>query len=181
MNSVYRMLQDAWHAFLGVLLLFAFIFFASDSSFAAVEGAVGGDPVGGATYPVMHDSFFTDDSGNILMVVNIIGEVARPGQFVVRENVDFAKILALSGGLRPEANLKQVIVARQEPDDAGRQAYVVNLKSFYKTGDRSEFIVLKPNDTIIIPEKGLSLIKVARMTSIVYPFVNLYNILDDLN
>ncbi|HHE31588.1 MAG TPA: hypothetical protein ENL07_02840, partial [Chlorobaculum parvum] len=52
-------------------------------------------PLGGPSYPIAQDSYFTGDYGNILMYVNILGEISRPGQFVVRENVDFSTILAL--------------------------------------------------------------------------------------
>jgi hypothetical protein len=129
-------------------------------------------------YPTAQDSYFTDDSGNILMFVNILGQVARNGQFIVRENADFATILALSGGLGPDANLSKVLVIRHEPDDNGKQAYVVNLEPFYKKGDRTEFITFKPNDTIIIPEKGISIKKIAQYIGIVSPMVYLYDVLN---
>ncbi len=135
------------------------------------------NPLGGPQYPLVQSSYFTDDNGNILMIVNVIGEVNRQGQMVVKESVDFATILALAGGIRPEANLKQVLVARQEPDKDGKQAYIINLKDFYKHGDRSAFIALKPNDTIIIPEKSISIYKLASIMSIAYPWVSIYSVL----
>jgi hypothetical protein len=139
------------------------------------------NPLTGPSYPIAQESYFTDDSGNILMFVNILGQVARPGQFIVRENADFSTILALTGGLRDDANLTKVLVIRHEPDDNGKQAYVINLKSFYKKGDKSCFISLKPNDTIIFPEKAISISKIAQYASIVYPFVYFYDILDRNN
>jgi hypothetical protein len=132
------------------------------------------NPLAGPAYPLVQDSYFTDDSGNILMIVNVLGQVNRQGQMVVRENVDFATILALAGGLQPEANLKKVLVARQEPDKNGVQAYVIDLKSYYKHGDRSSFIALKPNDTIIFPEKSFSFEKFARIVNVVYPWTYIY-------
>jgi hypothetical protein len=135
------------------------------------------NPLAGPPYPLLQDSYFTDDYGNILMIVNVLGEVNRPGQYVVRENADISTVLTLAGGLGQEANLKKVLVARREPDDDGRQAYIINLKSYFTEGDRSFFIALKPNDTIIIPEKGMSLTKAARLISIAYPFINFYDII----
>ena len=145
----------------------------------AISSAVKPDynPLGGPEYPLVQNSYFTDDNGNILMIVNVIGEVNKQGQLVVKENVDFATILALAGGIRPEANLKQVLVARQEPDKDGKQAYIINLKEFYKHGDRTAFIALKPNDTIIIPEKSISIYKLASIMSIAYPWVSIYSVL----
>jgi len=115
------------------------------------------NPLYGPNYPSLQDSYFTDDYGNILMIVNILGEVNKPGQVVVRESTDFPTILALAGGLKHDANLTKVLVARHEPDSNGAQAYRIDLKKYFKHGDRSTFIALKPNDTIIVPEKGMSL------------------------
>jgi hypothetical protein len=139
------------------------------------------NPLAGPSYPVAQDSYFTDDSGNILMFVNILGKVARAGQYIVRENADFTTILAISGGLGPDADLKKVLVIRHEPDDNGKQAYVVNLKSFYKKGDRSFFIALKPNDTIIIPEKGVSIAKISQYAGVISPFIYMYYLIDNNN
>jgi hypothetical protein len=135
------------------------------------------NPLAGPQYPIIQDSYFTDDYGNILMIVNVLGQVNKQGQFVVRENVDFATILALAGGIKQEANLKKVVVARQNPEKSGIQAYTIDIKKYYKHGDRSSFIALKPNDTVIIPEKAISLTKIARVMSIVYPWVNIYDII----
>ena len=126
------------------------------------------NPLGGPEYPLDEDSYFTDDSGNILMNINILGEVNKQGPMVVKEKVDFSRILAMAGGVKSEADLKQVMVVRQEPDSNGKTVYVVDLKKYYKLGDRTAFIAFKPNDTIIIPEKGLSLAKIANVFGFVF-------------
>ena len=147
---------------------------AASALFSGTQQSGGYKPLSGPNYPLEQDSYFTDDSGNILMIVNVLGQVNRQGQLVVRENVDFATILALAGGLAPEANLRKVLVARKEPDKNGVQAYIVDVKEFYKHGDRSSFIALKPNDTIIFPEKSFSFDKFARLVNVVYPWTYIY-------
>lgn len=112
------------------------------------------NPLSGPAYPVMPDDYFTDDYGNILMIVNVLGEVNKPGQIVLRENADFSTLLAQAGGIKSTANMKKVVVSRREPDRDGAQIYKLNLKDYYKDGDRSQFIVLKPNDTVIVPKKN---------------------------
>jgi len=139
------------------------------------------NPLGGPPYPVNPDSYFTDDYGNILMYVNLIGKVAHPGQFIVREDADFGTMLTLCGGVQDDANLRKVLLIRARPDEDGKQVYIVNLKLFMKRGDRSNFVILKPNDTIIIPQKGFSLYQVAKWASAIYPFYNLYDILAPSN
>jgi len=136
------------------------------------------NPVEGPSYPLIQNSYFTDDSGNILMIVNVLGEVNRQGQVVVRENADFATILALVGGLKKTANLKKVIVARQEPDKNGAMAYKIDLNQFYGDGDRSAFIALKPNDTIIIPGKKFDLDIISRVAGIAFSGISIYSIIN---
>lgn len=125
------------------------------------------NPLSGPNYPVVRDSYFTDDYGNILMIVNVLGEVNKPGQIVVRENADFSTIFALAGGVTRDANLKKVVLSRVEPDGNGRQAYRLDLKRYYERGERYGFMALKPNDTIIIPDKkGLTLEAVSRIATL---------------
>lgn len=133
------------------------------------------NPLSGPDYPIAQDSYFTDDSGNILMYVKVLGEVNRQGPMIVRESADFAEIIANAQGVKQNADLRKVIVARQKPDEKGQQAYLVDIKKFFKQGDRSMFIALKPNDTIIIPEKGISLDKLAKISSIIYPWASIYS------
>ena len=138
-------------------------------------------PLQGPNYPVDEGAYFTDDFGNILMMVNVLGQVNKPGQTVVRENVDFAELLSLVGDVRDNANLKKVIVARQSPGSKEPQVFKVDLKKFYKEGDTSSFIALKPNDTIIFPPKSnVTLLNVAQVTSILFTGVSYYVFLRNL-
>ena len=152
-----------------------FLSFLSSKSLAAQAAQAGNDDfpisseplsgykaLSGPNYPLIQDSYFTDDVGNILMIVNVLGAVKKPGQIVVQENADFASIFSIVGGITENANLKNVLVSRKEPDRNGIQAYKVDLREYFKKGDRSSFVVLKPNDTVIIPEKGLTIEMVAR-------------------
>lgn len=135
------------------------------------------NPLSGPAYPMMQDSYFTDDAGNILMTINILGEVNRPGQMIVRESTDFSIILAVAGGLTGKADIKHIVVSRKQPDKNGKQGYLINLKEFFKQGDRSMFIAFKPNDTIIIPEKGMTLEKLSRIAGITLAGFDVYSIL----
>jgi hypothetical protein len=135
-------------------------------------------PLAGPNYPLGQDSYFTDDMGNILMIINVIGEVNKPGQIVVQEDADFSVIIPLAGGLKESANMKKVLVTRKEPDNDGIQAYKVNLKAYFEKGDRSSFILLKPNDTIIIPtKKGFSLDVITRISGIFFSGFTAYSII----
>ncbi|NQT98207.1 MAG: hypothetical protein HQ562_10740 [Candidatus Marinimicrobia bacterium] len=45
---------------------------------------------------------------------------------------------------------------REIPDENGNLIYHINMDNFLKTGDRSDFIKILPNDTVIIQQKPLS-------------------------
>ena len=137
------------------------------------------NPLYGPNYPSLQNSYFTDDYGNILMIVNVLGEVNKPGQIVVRESSDFPTVLALAGGLKHDANLTKVLVARQELDKNGMQAYRIDLKKYFKHGDRSTFIALKPNDTIIVPEKGMSLNLLSKVFATALSGFSIFQILEN--
>ena len=48
---------------------------------------------------------------------------------------------------------KKVTLYREKPDNNGNLVYHIDFDKFLKTGDRSNFIKIYPNDTIIIPQK----------------------------
>ncbi len=103
-------------------------------------------------YGMPLDTYFTDNMGNILMYVNVLGEVYKPGQHIIRQDADISNVLSLVGGPKDDANLKKAKLMRYKADEDGKQIYEINLKNYFEDGDRSEFVELKPNDTLLIPE-----------------------------
>ena len=102
-------------------------------------------------FQLSSERFISGKDGNIMMKVNIWGHVGNPGSHIVYDGIDFASLLSLVGGPNDGANLKKVKVFRELPDGNDRISYTVDIDQFIKTGDRSNFIKIKPNDTIIIP------------------------------
>ena len=109
-------------------------------------------------YNVSSERFFTNENGTILMNVNVWGHVNKPGRHVVFDGIDIATLLSVVGGPKSGAKLNKVKIFREVPDDNGQITYTINLVKFLKTGDRSEFIKIMPNDTFIIPQKTSSYI-----------------------
>lgn len=123
------------------------------------------------------DSYFTDSYGNILMNINIWGEVGKPGQLVVPEGSDISTLISLAGGPLEDANLKKIRVNRFQPDENGKMTYLINLKTYTQTGDRSSLIALQPNDTVIIPKsKALTFLDILGVIGV---GVGMYSVLDD--
>ena len=107
-------------------------------------------------YNVSSERFFTDVSGTILMNVNVWGHVNNPGRHMVFDGIDIATLLSVVGGPKSGAKLNKVKIFREVPDKDEQLTYTINLENFLKTGNRSEFIKIMPNDTFIIPQKTSS-------------------------
>ena len=107
-------------------------------------------------FQISSERYMTDDKGNIMMYVNIWGHVSNPGHVLVYEGIDMATLLSWVGGPMNGADLKNVKLFREVADKNGRIAYDLNFNNFINNGDRSEFIEIKPNDTIIIPRTNFN-------------------------
>ena len=104
-------------------------------------------------YQISSERYLTNAKGNIMMNVNIWGHVKSPGSHIVYDGIDFATLLSVVGGPIDGANLKNVRIYREIPDGDGSLVYHIDLNEFINTGNRSKFIKIKPNDTIIVPQK----------------------------
>ena len=125
-------------------------------------------------YQISSERYFTDSNGSVNMFVNVWGNVSSPGRHRVYDGIDFATLLSIVGGPSTTANLKRVMLYREIPDE-GQLRYIVDLEDFVRTGDRSEFIEIKPNDTILVPTKTSSLIwRQVGTLNTVFSLLNLY-------
>ena len=84
------------------------------------------------------------------MNVNFWGAGGNAGIVQVQEGIDFASLMSSIGGPAQFSNLKKIRLYRETPDENGQMVYVIDLTSFLKSGDRSNFPKIKPNDTIVI-------------------------------
>ena len=109
-------------------------------------------------YNVSSERFFNGPDGTILMNINVWGHVNVPGRHMVFDGIDLATLLSVVGGPKGGANLKNVRLFREIEDNKGELIYTINLEKFLKTGDRSEFVKVMPNDTYIIPQTTSSYI-----------------------
>ena len=104
-------------------------------------------------FQISSEKYLTDQKGNIMMYVNVWGHVGNSGHHLVYDGIDFATLLSVVGGPMDGANLKNVRIYREIPDADGTLVYHIDLNEFINTGNRSNFIKIKPNDTIIVPQK----------------------------
>lgn len=78
----------------------------------------------------------------------ILGQVAKPGLYVVPDDTDFLTLMALAGGPREDAKLSKIRIVR--PSEEGDKVIWVNFKKYLETGDPSLIPEMKPGDTIIV-------------------------------
>ena len=132
------------------LIVFVVLIFGNSMMFPSLHGNTGLD------YSISNEKYVVDDRGNILMHVNILGHVKKPGHHLVHEGIDIITIISVAGGYLPGANLKEITLIRESADENNKTIYVLDLNKFYETGDRENLVKILPNDTIVIEEKMFS-------------------------
>mgnify|MGYP001480650250 CR=1 FL=1 len=132
-------------------------------------------------FQISSERYLTNANGTIMMNVNVWGHVGSPGSHIVYDGIDFASLLSVVGGPVDGANLKNVRIYREIPDGDGSLVYHIDLNQFINTGNRSKFIKIKPNDTIIVPQKISSyLLKQIGTINTFFSLLNLYLQLENL-
>src|SRR5579863_4844470 len=80
---------------------------------------------------------------------NILGQVAKPGSYVIANSPTVLDAIALAGGFRDFAKKKSVYVLRQGPGGESRIPF--NYKDVSQGKNMAQNIKLQPGDTIIVP------------------------------
>ena len=125
--------------------------------------------------------YVSSDDGVLRMYVNVWGHVPSPGRILVDDGIDLATLLSLTGGPSKGANMKNVRVYHEYPDKNGNVVNIIDFTEFLKTGDRSNFITIQPNDTFIIQQTVLSyIIEEVGTVNTLMNFINLYLNLSNL-
>ena len=93
--------------------------------------------------------------------ISIVGEVTRPGAYVVIGGVTTSELsrqgfptviraIQLAGGITSDADIRQIQVRRLTR--RGEQIIPVNLWQFLESGDGAQDTILQEGDTIIVPK-----------------------------
>ncbi len=80
---------------------------------------------------------------------NILGQVVRPGSYVIANSPTVLDAIALAGGFRDFAKQKSIYVLRQGASGDARIPF--NYKDVSQGKNMSQNIKLQPGDTIIVP------------------------------
>ena len=118
---------------------------------------------------------YVSGEDGLRMYVNVWGHVRSPGRILIDDGIDLATLLSLIGGPNKGANMKNVRVYHEYPDKNGNIVNVIDFTEFLKTGDRSNFISIQPNDTFIIKQTAWSyMLQEIGTVNTLMSFLNIY-------
>jgi polysaccharide biosynthesis/export protein len=81
--------------------------------------------------------------------VYVIGQVNRPGEFIMNPSVDVMQALSMAGGTTPFAALGDIVVLRRTP--AGKQSLPFRYNDVVKGRRMDQNIDLQAGDVVVVP------------------------------
>jgi polysaccharide export outer membrane protein len=81
--------------------------------------------------------------------VYVLGQVQRPGQFIMNPTIDVIQALALAGGTTPFAELNEIKILRRE--DGTQRLISFRFADMARGRNLEQNIILQSGDVIIVP------------------------------
>lgn len=81
--------------------------------------------------------------------VYVIGQVNRPGEFIMNPSVDVMQALSMAGGTTPFASLGDIVVLRRTP--TGKQSIPFRYNDVVKGRRMDQNIDLQAGDVVVVP------------------------------
>jgi polysaccharide biosynthesis/export protein len=81
--------------------------------------------------------------------VYVIGQVQKPGDFVVNPRVDVMQALSMAGGTTPFASLGDIMILRRT--DTGQQALPFKYTEVVRGHNLQQNIILQAGDVVVVP------------------------------
>ncbi len=98
------------------------------------------------------DYYLAPGADNQLLIkVNVWGEVLKPGIVEVPDNTDLLSLISMAGGPTENAKLSRVKIVRNFSEN---RIFTVNVKDCVRDGNAEQIPLIKPGDTVIVPRNG---------------------------
>ena len=81
---------------------------------------------------------------------NVLGQVAKPGSYLLTSNTTVLDAIALAGGFRDFAKQKSIYVLRKNPDGSETRL-PFNYKDAVKGKNVEQNVKLLPRDSVVVP------------------------------
>jgi len=82
--------------------------------------------------------------------VYVIGQVTKPGSFIVNPRVDVMQAISMAGGTTPFASLGNIKIIRRT-NSGGQEALPFNYNDVIHGNDLSQNITLQAGDVVVVP------------------------------
>ena len=82
--------------------------------------------------------------------VSVLGEVARPGAFVLDQNPGVLQAIAMAGGMTPFANKDAIMVIRQRPEGGSPQRIRFSYEALTQIKGRAAAFRLQGGDVVVV-------------------------------
>jgi len=107
------------------------------------------------------DRYLVGEESRLEMVVHVLGEVTRPGEYRVSDETDVLELISKAGGPTEFANLGDVSLRRREPFDSVQKAgepllVKIDLTDFLKNRNEPAPPLLYPGDVVTVPRNKMA-------------------------
>ena len=85
----------------------------------------------------------------------VLGQVNKPGEFIVNPRVDVMQALSMAGGLTPYASERRISIVRHHPDGKDEHIEFPYYEDILSGKNLDKDIVLSPGDVVLVPASSL--------------------------
>lgn len=103
--------------------------------------------------------YYIGKEDELLIPVNILGYVNKPGQYMVPNETDLISLVAFAGGFREDAKLTGLKILRGIARNGKSNSVKIDLRKYFETGNRALIPRLNPDDTVLVPGSGAVTLK----------------------
>ncbi|MDZ7289979.1 MAG: SLBB domain-containing protein [candidate division KSB1 bacterium] len=119
--------------------------------------------------------YYLGKENELLIPVNILGYVNKPGQYMVPNETDLISLVAFAGGFREDAKINKIKILRGIAAHGQPDVMKVDLKKYFETGNRELIPRLMPDDTIVITgSRAVTIKNILDFTARVSVLVQIY-------
>jgi len=111
------------------------------------------------------NDYLLGEERGLEMVVHVLGEVARPGEYRVPDDTNVLELLSKAGGGSQLSKLSEVTITRMQPSaevasgthqvPAAQRVFRVNIEHILQ-GKTAEVPILQPGDVVTVPRNSWS-------------------------
>ncbi|MFN0241783.1 MAG: polysaccharide biosynthesis/export family protein [Planctomycetota bacterium] len=94
-------------------------------------------------------------------VFSVLGEVLKPGRYVLDADCSLVEALAMAGGGTPVADLERIVVMGFPAPNEPARAHVYDMKDALDHGQAMAGVLIRPRDTVLVMRSGIGDINAA--------------------